>query len=404
LTQEARETCLCWRDENVYNPCITPANYSQPQPVEDLSVPFVDLGAANMMVRDRILARIAQTIDRGDFLNGTAVSEFEHRFAEYSGRNHCVAVSSGLDALRLSLLASGMASGSGVIVPASTFAATFEAVIQAGGAPVVVDVSEVDYNIDADQAEAAAAAGTSHIVPVHLYGQMADMRRVSGLAETHGLKIVEDACQAHGASRDGVLAGSAGQAAAFSFYPPKNLGAMGDAGALVTDDEELASRARALRVHGETSKYHHEYVGYTARLDTIQAIVLLEKLPFLNEWNGRRQAAARFYTKSLSGLEGLRLPAEPAGSASVWHLYVVRVTEPDDLGSFLAARGIQTGRHYPEPVHLSPAYRNLGFAAGDFPVAEAVSREGLSLPLYPGITEAQLEWVCEAIIEYFRVG
>jgi dTDP-4-amino-4,6-dideoxygalactose transaminase len=356
------------------------------------------------MVRERILARIQETVDRGDFLNGSAVSEFEQRFAEYLERNHCVGVSSGLDALRLSLLASGLAPGSGVIVPASTFAATFEAVIQAGGIPVVVDVSDVDYNVDADKAEAAAVAGTTHIVPVHLYGQMADMRTLSGLAETHGLTIVEDACQAHGASRDGVLAGRAGQAAAFSFYPPKNLGAMGDAGALVTDDEELSSRVQALRVHGETSKYHHEYVGYTARLDTIQAIALVEKLPFLDEWNGERQAAARFYTERLSGLEELRLPSEPAGSVSVWHLYVVRVPDPDDLAAFLTARGIQTGRHYPEPLHLSPAFRNLGFAAGDFPVAEALAREGLSLPLYPGITEPQLEWVCESVRDYFRTG
>jgi dTDP-4-amino-4,6-dideoxygalactose transaminase len=239
------------------------------------------------------------------------------------------------------------------------------------------------------------------VLPVHLYGQMADMRALSRVAEAAGLQIVEDACQAHGAKRDGIFAGRAGRAAAFSFYPSKNLGAMGDAGALVTDDEELATRVRAFRVHGETSKYHHEYVGYTARLDTIQAVVLLEKLPLLDEWNRQRQVAARFYTESLSGLDELRLPSEPAGSMSVWHLYVVRVSDPERLAAFLATRGIQTGRHYPEPVHLSPAYRNLGFAGGDFPVAEALAREGVSLPLYPGISEAQLEWVCEAVVDYF---
>jgi dTDP-4-amino-4,6-dideoxygalactose transaminase len=175
---------------------------------------------------------------------------------------------------------------------------------------------------------------------------------------------------------------------------------MGDAGALVTDDQELASRTRALRVHGETSKYHHEYVGYTARLDTIQAIVLLEKLPLLQEWNRQRRAAAHFYSDALSRLDGLCLPPEPEGSESVWHLYVVRVSDPERLAAFLAERGIQTGRHYPEPVHLSPAYRHLGFAPGDFPVAEALAREGLSLPLYPGISEAQLEHVCRAIADY----
>src|SRR5207245_2189927 len=214
-------------------------------------------------------ARIGQTIDRGDFTNGEAVAEFEQRFADYCGLRHCVGVSSGLDALRLSLVASGLAPGDGVVVPASTFAATFEAVVQAGGSPRVVDISDVDYNLDVGQTEGEAGAGATHILPVHLYGQMADRQQLSRIAEAHRLEIVEDACQAHGAHRDGLSTGRAARAAAFSFYPTKNLGAMGDAGALVTDDAELAAHARALRVHGETSKYHHEHVGYTARLDTI---------------------------------------------------------------------------------------------------------------------------------------
>jgi dTDP-4-amino-4,6-dideoxygalactose transaminase len=354
-------------------------------------------------VKERVLARIGQTIDHGDFANGRAVGEFERRFAEYAGRKHCVGVANGLDALRLSLLASGLIKDEGVVVPAATFAATFEAVVQAGGKPVIVDVGD-DYNLEVDQTAAAVEAGASYVFPVHLYGQMADVRGLSRIAEATGVAIIEDACQAHGAMRDGVFAGGVGQAAAFSFYPSKNLGAMGDAGALVTDDEELAVRARALRVHGETRKYHHDYVGYTSRLDTIQAIVLLEKLPLLDDWNRQRQAVARFYTACLSEVEELRLPPEPAGSVPVWHLYVVRVSEPDRLAEFLAARGIQTGRHYPEPVHLSPAYRHLGFADGDFPVAEALSREALSLPLYPGISEAQLEWVCDSVADYFRRG
>ncbi len=354
----------------------------------------------NSLVKERVLARIGEAIDDGDFINGLAVEEFERRFAERSGRVHCVGVSSGLDGLRLSLLAAGVAGGSGVIVPAATFAATFEAVLQAGGAPLVVDVSDEDYTIDVQQAE-AVAGNASHLLPVHLYGQLAEMSSVASSAQKHGLEIVEDACQAHGSSRDGVRPGDLSRAAVFSFYPSKNLGAMGDAGAVVTDDEELALRLRALRGHGETRKYHHEHVGYTARLDTIQAIVLLEKLPFLDEWNRQRQAAARFYSEALAGLDGLRLPAEPEGSTSVWHLYVVRTSDPDDLAGFLAERAIQTGRHYPEPVHLSPAYRALGYAPGDFPVAEALAREGVSLPLYPGIADAQLEWVCQAVADYF---
>ena len=362
----------------------------------------MDLGPASSAVKEGVLARISETVQRGDFLNGEAVHEFERRFADFIGRRYCIGVSSGLDALRLSLLAAGLSPGDGVIVPAATFAATFEAVLQAGGTPVVVDVAEEDYGLDVAQTEAAAAGGgASHLLPVHLYGQMADMRAVTRIAEAYGMKVIEDACQAHGASRDGLSAGVASEAAAFSFYPSKNLGAMGDAGALVTDDEGLASRGGALRAHGETRKYHHEYVGYTARLDTMQANVLLEKLPLLDEWNRQRQVAARFYTESLSGLEGLRLPSEPQGSMSVWHLYVVRVSDPEGLAAFLAARRIQTGRHYPEPVHLSPAYSNLGFAQGDFPIAEALAREALSLPLYPGISETQLRAVCKAVVEYF---
>jgi dTDP-4-amino-4,6-dideoxygalactose transaminase len=391
---------------NRYNPFITRGSPSRTRPLNHLYVPFVDLGPANGAVKQRVLDRIGATIDRGDFTNGHAVKEFERALADHSGRRHCVAVSSGLDALRLSLLASGLAPGAGVIVPAMTFAATFEAVIQAGGTPVVADVAEDDYNLHVGETERAVAEGATHMLPVHLYGQMADMRGLSSVAERHRLQIVEDACQAHGARRDGLAAGSVGRAAAFSFYPAKNLGAMGDAGALVTDDDTLAERARALRVHGETRKYHHDYVGYTARLDTIQAIVLLEKLPLLEKWNRERRAAAQFYTDALAGLEhlGLRLPPDPRRSDSVWHLYVVRSSKPQQLAAFLADRGIQTGRHYPEPPHLAPAYRNLGFGPGDFPVAEALASEGLSLPLYPGISEAQLAHVCEAVRNYFGLG
>jgi dTDP-4-amino-4,6-dideoxygalactose transaminase len=397
---------LCAAHEPLITGFITRGIPSRARPLKQLHVPLVDLGPSNGAVKRRVLERIGETIDRGDFTNGHAVAEFERELADHVRRRHCVAVSSGLDALRLSLVASGLAPGAGVIVPAMTFAATFEAVIQAGGTPVVVDVAEGDYNLDVGATEVAAAQDATHMLPVHLYGQMADMRGLSGVAERHGLQIVEDACQAHGARRDGLAAGRAGRAAAFSFYPAKNLGAMGDAGALVTDDDALAEHVLALRVHGETRKYHHDYVGYTARLDTIQAIVLLEKLPLLEKLNGERRAAAQFYTHALAALEhgGLRLPPEPAGSDSVWHLYVVRSSKPQELAAFLADRGIQTGRHYPQPPHLAPAYRSLGFGPGDFPVAEALAREGLSLPVYPGISEAQLAHVCEAVQNYFGMG
>jgi dTDP-3-amino-3,4,6-trideoxy-alpha-D-glucose transaminase len=369
------------------------------EPAELQRVPFVDLGASHRGIKQAILDRIAETIDRGDFANGAAVAEFEERFAEYCGTSECVGVASGLDALRLALAASGLERDDGVIVPAATFAATFEAVVQAGGRPVVVDVAELDYNLEPAQTEAAAPEATL-ILPVHLYGQMADMQQLARIAATHGLQLVEDACQAHGARRDGVRPGHGSLAAAFSFYPAKNLGAMGDAGALVTDDSDLAARVRALRVHGETSKYHHEHIGYTARLDTFQAIVLLEKLPLLEEWNRQRREAARFYSEALADVDDLVLPRVAPASDPVWHLYVVRTRRPELLAEHLAERGIQTARHYPEPPHLAPAYRHLGFAPGDFPVAEALSREGLSLPLYPGITDAQLDAVCAGIRDY----
>ncbi len=365
-----------------------------------IRVPFVDLHPANSTVKEQVVLRIGELIDRGDFTVGAAVTEFEERFARSFERRFCVGVSSGLDALRLALLATELAPGAEAIVPASTFAATVEAVLQANGRPVIVDVTDSDYNIDVGQAERAAASA-SHIVPVHLYGQMADMKNLVQITRRHGLRIVEDACQAHGARREGLLAGTVGDAAAFSFYPSKNLGAMGDAGALVTDDAEIAAKSLALRAHGELQKYHHEYSGYTARLDTIQAIVLLEKLPLLARWNEQRRAAASFYIDALSSVEGLRLPPHADGSDQVWHLFVVRSRRPEQLAAFLRDQGIQTGRHYPQPVHLSPAFRHLGYAPGDFPVAEALAREGLSLPLYPGITESQLEWVCESIHEYF---
>src|SRR5581483_1283329 len=365
-------------------------------------VPFVDLGPASSAVRRAVLDRVAETIDRGDFLNGDAVVDFEHAFARYCGGRHCVGTSSGLDALRISLLASGLDHGAGVIVPAQTFAATFEAVVQAGGRPVVVDIGPSDDNLDVAKVEPVADEAT-HVLPVHLYGQMADMRAIMRVAGERSLQIVEDACQAHGARRDGLGPGLVALAAAFSFYPTKNLGAMGDAGALVTDDADLAARARALRVHGETRKYHHEYVGYTARLDTIQASVLVEKLAWLDEWNRQRREAADYYTQGLADLDELGLPPVPEGSDPVWHLYVVRTARPEDLGAFLADRGIQTGRHYPEPPHLLPAYRVLGYGPGDFPVAEALAREGVSLPIYPGITESQLDWTCSSITDFFRL-
>ena len=348
-----------------------------------------------------LLDDIAQLLQSGAFTNGPAVAQFEEAFAAYCGVDHCVGVGSGLDALRLGLVATGIEPGAEVIVPAATFVATLEAVTQAGGVPVVVDVSEYDYCLDPARAAAAVGPRTHALMPVHLYGQLADMRALRRVADGAGVAIVEDACQAHGATRAGERAGASGAAAAFSFYPGKNLGAAGDAGALVTRDAEVATRVRALREHGQTAKYVHAYEGWTSRLDTIQAIVLLRKLPELEMWNGQRRDAAAFYTDALSEVGDLRLPPVAAGSSPVWHLYVVRTSDPDGLGTWLRDRGIGAGRHYPDPVHLTDAYARLGHRAGDFPVAEALARECLSLPIFPGMTEPQLAAVAEAVRTFF---
>ena len=364
-------------------------------------VPFFD--GAPMMdgLKEDMLAELSEVIDSGRFINGPQVSEFEASFATYCQTALCVGVASGLDALRLALIAAGLERGDEVIVPAQTFIATLEAVTQAGGLPVVVDVTDTDYNIDPQAAEAAVTARTRFVLPVHLYGQMADMRALALMATAKGISLLEDACQAHGAERDGLRAGAESLAGAFSFYPAKNLGAMGDAGALVTDDAALAHRVRALREHGQTEKYRHVTAGFTARMDTFQAIVLKHKLPHLDSWNDSRRVAARYYDEALAGVGDLRLPPVPARSDPVWHLYVIRTEDPGGLACFLEERGVATGRHYPEPPHLSEAYADLGYQAGAFPVAEAISREGLSLPIFPGIPEEQLSTVVDAISAFF---
>lgn len=366
-----------------------------------VAVPFLDLASAHAPLKDAVLAEIAELFESGAFTNGPAVGRFEEAFAAYCGVDHCVGVGSGLDALRLGLLAMALEPGDEVVVPAGTFVATVEAVTQAGGVPALADVSDTDYCLDPSAAAAATGPRTRALMPVHLYGQMADMKALQLLAEEADLALVEDACQAHGAEREGFRAGATGTAAAFSFYPGKNLGAAGDAGAVVTNDGELATRVRALREHGQTAKYVHALEGWTARLDTIQALVLSHKLPRLTDWNEQRRAAAAFYDEALAGVGDLRLPPTAPGSLPVWHLYVVRTADPTGLGHFLRERGIGTGRHYPEPVHLTDAYSSLGYRAGDFPVAEALSAECLSLPIFPGITEAQLASVVAGVRSFF---
>jgi dTDP-3-amino-3,4,6-trideoxy-alpha-D-glucose transaminase len=365
-------------------------------------VPFLDLGRVDAPLAPRILEDIEDLIASGRFVNGPAVAELERAFSTWVGAEHCVGTASGLDALRIALIAAGVGPGDEVVVPAQTFVATVEAVTQAGATPVVADISDADYCLDAEAAAAALTERTRALLPVDLFGQLADFRALGALAGTAKIDVFEDACQAHGASRDGIAAGTHARAAAFSFYPGKNLGAMGDAGALVTDDAVLADTARALREHGQRRKYEHELEGFTARLDTIQALVLLRKMPHVDAWNVQRRAAAGFYLDALAGVGDLRLPPVPVGSEPVWHLFVVRTERPDALADHLRAAGVHTGRHYPQPVHLTPAYARLGYAAGTFPVAEELARTSLSLPIFPGITEAELSTVVDHVERYFR--
>ncbi len=367
-------------------------------------VPFVDLGPVTRPLKAALLADVEELVDSGVFVNGLHVDAFEHAFADSCGRRFCIGMASGLDALRLALLASGIEQGDEVIVPAMTFVATFEAVVQAGGLPVPVDVSGDDMGMDPSAAEAAVSSRTRFLLPVHLYGQMADIRALGSIADRHGLTMVEDACQAHGASRDGIGSGNRGAAAAFSFYPAKNLGAFGDAGALVTDDPDIAATSLALRQHGETDKYRSRYQGYTARLDALQALVLLHKLPHLSDWNAQRTEAAGRYTEALQDVGDLRLPVTVPGATHVWHLYTVRTADPGGLAASLAARCIGTAHHYPEPPHRSRAFEYLGLGKGAFPVAEAIACQTISLPLFPGITDTQIEAVVSGIRAFFAGG
>jgi dTDP-4-amino-4,6-dideoxygalactose transaminase len=364
-------------------------------------VPFLDLALIHQPLKEQILEDIGRLIDTNAYSNGPQVAEFESAFARFCGTSDCVGLASGLDALRLALIAMDLEPGDEVIVPANTFIATFEAVTQAGGRPVPVDATTVDYNMDVRAIESALSARTRCVLPVHLYGQMADLRGIRAVLADRSIHVLEDACQAHGASRTGLRAGVDGDAAAFSFYPGKNLGAFGDAGALTTSDDALAKRVRALREHGQSAKYKHDMIGWTARLDSIQAVVLLHKLNHLEQWNDQRRAAAALYGEYLADAGDLRLPRVASDSQPVWHLYVVRTQRRDELVDHLRANGIGVGLHYPQPAHLSDAYQELGYGRGSFPVSEALADELASLPIFPGINEEQIARVASVVRAFF---
>nr|WP_269778609.1 DegT/DnrJ/EryC1/StrS family aminotransferase [Microlunatus antarcticus] len=356
---------------------------------------MVDLAAQQAEISDEVMAGLTEVFATTAFIGGKPVAEFELAYAEATNVAHCVGVANGTDALELALRGVGVTAGGEVIIPANTFIATAEAVSRIGAVPVLVDVDDKHLLIDPDLIAAAVTPRTQAIVPVHLFGQVAPVERV--LAVAGDIPVVEDAAQSQGATRFGRYAGSLGAAAGTSFYPGKNLGAAGDAGAVTTQDADLAARVRIVASHGSARKYDHEVVGMNSRLDTVQAVVLNAKLKRLAGWNEARRVAAARYSELLADVDGVRAPRSAEGNVDAWHLYVVRVQDRDAVLRSLNEAGIGAGIHYPVPVHLTRAYASLGLGVGSFPVSERAATEILSLPLYPHISSEQQERVVDAL-------
>jgi dTDP-4-amino-4,6-dideoxygalactose transaminase len=364
--------------------------------VRATSIPFVDLARQHAQIRDEIDTAMAQVVDDGAFILGPDLELFETEWADFCEAQYAIGVGSGTAAIHLALEALGVGIGDEVVVPTNTFVATVFPVVHRGARPVLVDCDPVSATIDVDAVSRAVTSHTRAVIAVHLYGQPADMEPLLELAAHHGFDVLEDACQAHGARYRGRRVGALGRAGCFSFYPSKNLGALGDGGAVVTNDAELAGRLRKLRDLGQARKYEHVIQGYNERLDTLQAAVLRVKLRYLDQWNEARRHHASQYADRLAGT-GLLLPETVDGREHVWHLYVVRGPDRDGLRASLDAVGIQTGLHYPVPVHLQVAFESLGYDAGAFPIAEQWSRNGLSLPMFAALQESEVAAVARAL-------
>jgi len=361
-----------------------------------VTVPFLDVLAATQELETQVLEAVERVVRSGWYLLGDELAAFEREFATFTNAKHAVGVGNGLDAIVLALQALGIGPGDEVLVPSNTFIATWLGVARTGAIPVGVEPIDGEWNIDPDRLEAAITSRTRAIVPVHLYGQPADLKAVLSIAERQGLVVVEDAAQAHGASYADRRIGSHGHAVAWSFYPGKNLGAFGDGGAVTTNDANIADRVRALGNYGSSKKYLHDFAGTNSRLDEIQAAALRVKLRYLDSWNARRRIVAERYTQELAGIPGLSLPRMLPGREHVWHLYVVDHELRDQLQQHLATRGIQTLVHYPIPPHLSGAFASLGLVEGAFPIAERAARTHLSLPMGPHLSGQHITRVIDA--------
>jgi len=362
-----------------------------------MNVPFLNLKIQYESIKDEINAAINGVIEKTAFAGGPFVAQFEEEFAEFCRCQHAIGVGNGTDALWLPLLALGIGRGDEVITVPSTFIATAEAISFCGATPVFVDIDEQTYNMNPDLLEAAITPKTKAIIPVHLFGQTADMDPIMDIAKKHNLYVIEDACQAHGSEYKGKRAGSIGEASAFSFYPGKNLGAYGEAGAIVTNNDDLTSKTKMFRDHGQARKYYHGMIGWNARMDGIQGAILTVKLKHLESWTEARRKNASLYNELLSNVDGIVTPQEADYARHVYHIYAIRVQNRDELIEKLAEKEIFCGIHYPVPIHLQEAYNFLGLSKGSFPVAEKCASEFVSLPMFPELTEAQIKYTTDNI-------
>jgi len=381
--------------------------------IQGKGIPFVDLITPHVELQEELLTAMKGVLTTGMFVGGPVVEEFERSFARFCDTKYCVGVASGTDALRFALMAAGIGKGDVVLTVPNTFVATVEAIVQVGAIPRFIDVDPQTYNMSTDALRTYLQSHSSEpikaLMPVHLYGQMCEMDEITALAEKYNLMVFEDACQAHGSRyfskklNRWQSAGSIGKAAAFSFYPGKNLGACGEGGAVTTNDEAIATQIRMIRDHGQNKKYHHMVEGYNGRLDALQAAILNVKLPFLKEWNTKRREAAKTYNRLLKDADRVGIPMEHDWSFGNYHLYVIRTPDRDGLQKHLTESKIGSGLHYPVPLHLQKACEYMGYKAGDFPITEKLSNEILSLPMFPQIQEVQLEQVAEALLQFSSV-
>ena len=362
----------------------------------NLEIPFVSFETVHAEIKSEVMKKMEEVYDKNQFILGNEVAGFEREFAQFCGAAYCIGCGNGMDALYLILRGYGIGAGDEVLVPANTFIATVLAVMKAGAEPVLVDVSDQDFNIDTELIEEKITARTKAIIAVHLYGQTAEMKKICRIAEKYGLRVIEDAAQAHGALYEGRTAGSLGDAAGFSFYPGKNLGALGDGGAVLTNDAELAEKVRQIANYGSDYKYHHIYQGVNSRLDEIQAAVLRIKLRHLEKWNDERRRIAKKYRAGIQN-ERILLPRESEGRKHVYHIFAIRCENSVELIKYLNQYKIGTNRHYPIPIFKQTAYAGMKDYLGEFPIAEKLSETEVSIPMYYGMSDSEIDYVTERL-------